>query len=47
MTHQSWINAYENQIQIHTDQTIFIGLFEKKFEIFGFYLKFYSWENEL
>ena len=29
MTHQSWINAYANQIQIHTDQTIFVRLIEK------------------
>ena len=45
MTHQSWINAYETQIQIQTDQTIFVGLIEKiiqKFKIFGFYLKFFS-----
>ena len=30
MTHQSWINAYETQIQIQNDQMIFSGLFEKK-----------------
>ena len=32
MTHQSWINAYETQIQIQTDQKIFVGLIEKKFQ---------------